>query len=133
MTSVIGSVGLGPRGGLRPAGAGAAHARGTVELLQELGDLFVCEGGQRVEDRTRARRGTAEDAIEHEGVKMNIGVQGRAERYTALLAVKRARSRSRWNVGKDRARKPNMKETGPRRPFTQYSDRRFTIGRSHPM
>jgi hypothetical protein len=40
-----------------------------VELLQDLGDLRVGGGGQRVEDRARARRGTAEDAIEHEGVE----------------------------------------------------------------
>jgi hypothetical protein len=32
-----------------------------------------------VEDGGRSRSGRAEDTIEHEGVEMNVGVQGRTE------------------------------------------------------
>ena len=52
----------------------ARHA--LVELLQDLGDLLVGGGRQRVEDGGRSRSGTAEDAIEYERVEMTIGQEG---------------------------------------------------------
>jgi len=47
-----------------------------VDLIQDLGDLLVGGGRQRMEDRGLPRSGTAEDAIEHERVEMDIGQEG---------------------------------------------------------
>jgi hypothetical protein len=56
--------GAGVLGQASAASQQARHAR--VKLLQDLGDLFVGGGRQRVEDGGRSRSGTAEDAIEDE-------------------------------------------------------------------
>jgi hypothetical protein len=50
-----------------------------VDLLEHLGDLVGRRRGQRLKHRRGRAWRPGEDAIEHEGVKVYVGIQGAPE------------------------------------------------------
>ncbi len=71
--------GIGGAGILGQAPAAAQQASdSSADLLQDVGDLLVSGGGQGMEHGGCAGGGAAEDAIQDDGVEMDVGVEGGA-------------------------------------------------------